>query len=88
MNDGAERDWRGLGECSTGSNPDIWFSTAGKNLREAKRLCGRCPVRKQCLAFALEESVAHGVWGGMSESERRSLPRNKRRESLAPVVAL
>lgn len=87
MNDGMEQDWRVLGECSAGRNPDIWFSTAVKNLREAKRLCGRCPVRQQCLAFALRESVSHGVWGGMSESERRSLPRGKRRESLVGAGA-
>jgi WhiB family redox-sensing transcriptional regulator len=67
-----EQDWRVRGECSK-RNPDMWFSTAGKNIKEAKRLCTMCSVRKQCLAFAVESSIPHGVWGGMSEVERRRL---------------
>jgi WhiB family transcriptional regulator, redox-sensing transcriptional regulator len=82
MSEGYERDWRVEGECAD-RNPDIWFSTAGKNLREAKRLCGLCSVKKECLAFAVESSIPHGIWGGLSEIERRGL----RRHRLLPVGA-
>lgn len=82
MNDCVTEDWRVRGQCAT-RDPDLWFSTAGKNLREAKRLCSLCAVRKQCLAFAIESAVTHGVWGGMSEIERRSIPRAKRAECIA-----
>jgi WhiB family transcriptional regulator, redox-sensing transcriptional regulator len=72
MDSGIEQDWRVRGECAD-RNPDMWFSTAGKNVREAKRLCRLCAVRKECLSFAVESSIPHGVWGGMSETERRGL---------------
>jgi len=39
----------------------------------AKSICARCPVREQCLAFALAAREAHGVWGGLNEVERRKL---------------
>lgn len=73
MDNSFEKDWRVRGECAD-RNPDMWFSTAGKKIREAKRLCRLCAVREECLAFAVESSIPHGVWGGMSESERRRLP--------------
>ena len=72
MDSGSEQDWRVRGECAD-RNPDMWFSTAGKNVREAKRLCRMCVVRRECLAFAVESAIPHGVWGGMSETERRGL---------------
>ena len=67
-----EQDWRTRGECVE-RNPDMWFSTAGKNVKEAKRLCRLCAVRRECLEFAVESSIPHGVWGGMSGIERRAL---------------
>ncbi|MFE6977040.1 WhiB family transcriptional regulator [Streptomyces sp. NPDC057682] len=42
-------------------------------IAEAKELCGWCPVRRECLDFALENSLKEGVWGGMTEAERRPL---------------
>jgi len=40
-------------------------------ITQAKAICADCPVRQQCLAFALDTRQVHGVWGGMSEDERR-----------------
>lgn len=54
---------------------DFWFPEKGGSTREAKGVCGRCPVRAECLAYALEHDERFGVWGGMSERERRRLLR-------------
>jgi WhiB family redox-sensing transcriptional regulator len=57
------------------AEPDLFFpiSSTGKSLEqvaEAKAVCARCLVRRQCLAFALRTRQMHGVWGGMTEEER------------------
>ena len=54
--------------------PDLpWFQKQGQKIDEAKAVCGRCPVRTECLAFALERHIEHGIWGGTSPPERRAL---------------
>jgi WhiB family redox-sensing transcriptional regulator len=52
-----------------------FFPEAGQPLTliEAKLLCAQCPVTEECLDFALEYEIEHGVWGGMSEEERAVL---------------
>ena len=70
-------DWRSRGACVS-ADPDLFFpvSSSGAGQRQAetaRALCGLCPVRPQCLAFALATSEAHGVWGGTTEEERRRL---------------
>jgi WhiB family transcriptional regulator, redox-sensing transcriptional regulator len=67
-------DWRSRGACRT-ADPDLFFpvSSSGMSnfqLRQAKVICGRCPVKAQCLEFALATHQVHGVWGGTSERER------------------
>jgi len=47
----------------------------GARQREARRLCGGCAVRTECLAHALDHRIEFGVWGGMTERERRALLR-------------
>lgn len=54
---------------------DFWFPDKGGSTREAKGVCGRCPVRAECLEYALANDERFGVWGGMSERERRRLRR-------------
>lgn len=44
-----------------------------RQLERAKAVCGRCPLRAECLAYALDAGEAHGVWGGLDEYERRVL---------------
>jgi WhiB family transcriptional regulator, redox-sensing transcriptional regulator len=58
------------------ADPELFFpiGTQGGSLRqieEAKRICRRCPVRRQCLAWALDTGVTDGVWGGTTPDERR-----------------
>ncbi len=45
-------------------DPDLWFAEAPADLERAKTLCAACPVRRQCLAAALERAEPLGVWGG------------------------
>lgn len=57
------------------ADPELFFpvSAAGKSLQqvtEAKAICAGCPVRAECLAFALRTKQTYGVWGGMTEEER------------------
>jgi WhiB family transcriptional regulator, redox-sensing transcriptional regulator len=49
--------------CYSGE-PDLWFADTPADLERAKTLCAACPVRRQCLAAALERAEPWGVWGG------------------------
>ncbi|MFV0131206.1 WhiB family transcriptional regulator [Streptomyces sp. HMX112] len=72
-------DWRHQAQCRD-EDPDLFFpiGNTGPALlqaEEAKAVCRRCPVREQCLRWALEFGQEAGVWGGLSEEERRALKR-------------
>jgi len=57
-------------------DPDIWFPEQGPALPitvEAKRLCSLCPVRVECLGYALAANERHGIWGGLSADARKRL---------------
>lgn len=54
---------------------DFFFPEPGSSVREAKRICGLCPIRATCLEYALSHDMRFGVWGGMSEKERLALRR-------------
>ena len=56
-------------------DPDLWFPEKGDRTAgvRAKQLCQGCPSRLPCLAYALENREPYGVWGGLSERERRGL---------------
>lgn len=69
--------WQNRAACKR-EDPELFFpiGTTGPALlriEEAKKVCKSCEVREQCLAWALEAGHDHGVWGGMSEEERRTL---------------
>lgn len=67
--------WTAAALCLTG-DPDLLFQRgAAQNL--AKLVCRGCPVRVDCLADALDNHVEYGVWGGMTERERRALLRRR-----------
>lgn len=56
------------------TDPDIFFPEKGiPILKEVKNLCARCPVKDQCLDYALSSDERHGIWGGTSERERKFL---------------
>jgi WhiB family transcriptional regulator, redox-sensing transcriptional regulator len=70
----SERNWRPLAACQS-ADPELFFpiSSTGKSLEqaaEAKAVCARCLVRRQCLAFALRTRQVYGIWGGLTEDER------------------
>ena len=57
------------------ADPEAFFPEKGGSTREAKRICAICPVQRDCLAYALDNDERFGIWGGMSERERRRLKR-------------
>lgn len=70
----AELDWRELGLCAQ-TDPDAFFPEKGGSTREAKLICSSCEVRAECLEYALANDERFGIWGGLSERERRRLRR-------------
>jgi len=64
--------WWFAGLCAQ-TDPELFFPEKGGSVREAKAVCAGCPVRAQCLAHALAHGERYGVWGGLSEPERRRL---------------
>lgn len=68
-----DQDWTAYGLCGR-EQPEALF-VSGAAQRQARLLCGRCPVRVECLVDALDHRVPFGVWGGMTERERRALLR-------------
>jgi WhiB family redox-sensing transcriptional regulator len=67
--------WRRDARCRRG-DPNELFVT-GARQREARVVCRVCPVRTECLAHALDHRIEFGVWGGMTERERRALLRRR-----------
>lgn len=63
--------WRTRAKCRTQEAEKLFLT--GREQRQAKIFCESCPVRTECLAFALDERMEFGVWGGMTERERRAL---------------
>ncbi len=64
--------WREHALCAQ-TDPEAFFPEKGGSTREAKKVCQTCPVQAECLAYALEHDERFGIWGGLSERERRRL---------------
>ncbi|MER3395430.1 MAG: transcriptional regulator [Acidimicrobiia bacterium] len=64
--------WQAYAACM-GVDPDLFFPERGASTREAKAVCSRCVVRTECLEYALANAEKFGIWGGMSERERRKI---------------
>jgi len=69
-------EWMVDGACR-GADPDIFFPGQGEATRPAKAICATCPIRAACLEYALDNGIAHGIWGGKSERERRVMRGNR-----------
>jgi WhiB family redox-sensing transcriptional regulator len=69
-----ELGWQERALCAQ-TDPEAFFPEKGGSTREAKRVCGGCEVRSECLGYALEHDERFGIWGGLSERERRRLKR-------------
>ena len=74
--------WRTMGMCR-GSDAAIFYpmSDDDADAAEAKMICELCPVRQPCLEFALSTREKHGVWGGLTERERRRVLRQRRKSA-------
>ena len=67
-----EREWQDQALCAQ-PDPEAFFPEKGGSTREAKRICMACAVRDECLEYALEHDERFGIWGGLSDRERRRL---------------
>ena len=64
--------WRELAACR-GTDLEVFFPGPGESAEAARRVCAACPVRQACLDYAITNRIAYGVWGGLTERERRAL---------------
>ena len=72
-------EWQRDAECAHYSGIVDFFPSRGESAQDAKAVCAACPVRDDCLEFALRMRITHGVWGGMTERERRQVRRRRLR---------
>lgn len=74
IGDTAELGWQDRALCAE-TDPEIFFPEKGGSVRDPKRVCARCEVRAECLEYAMDTGQPYGVWGGLTERERRRLKR-------------
>lgn len=67
-------DWTEHALCAQ-VDSDAWFPESGGPTAAAKHICAKCPVRSQCLDYALENHERFGIWGGLTVAERQRLGR-------------
>ncbi len=67
-----EAGWQDRALCAQ-TDPEAFFPEKGGSTREAKKVCLTCEVRQECLEAALDNDERFGIWGGLSERERRKL---------------
>jgi WhiB family redox-sensing transcriptional regulator len=80
---GNAANWRSAAACLL-ADPDLFFpissvGPAERQIARAKTICARCPVRRECLEFALGQGLAYGIWGGTTPEDRQRDRRRKRR---------
>ncbi len=78
--------WQEYANC-LGVDPDLFFPERGASTREAKEVCRGCVVQGECLEYALTNGEKFGIWGGMSERERRRIRRQRALERQAAAAA-
>lgn len=69
--------WQNKANCR-GVNPTLFYPERGVSTSEAKAVCSGCEVKEECLEFAVESGEKFGIWGGLSERERRVIRRQRR----------
>jgi WhiB family transcriptional regulator, redox-sensing transcriptional regulator len=84
-------DWRHKAICRDEDPEELFFPVGNSGpalaqIADAKVVCNRCPVTAECLSWALESGQDAGVWGGMSEDERRALKRRNARTRARTTV--
>ncbi len=75
-------DWMVEGNCRH-ADSSTFFPNDGVGVQVARDICATCPVKTPCLEYALRNRIAHGVWGGASERERRRIARRRREGATA-----
>lgn len=82
-------DWRDDAVCAQ-ADPEAFFpeKASSSSSAPAKQLCGTCPVRADCLAYALVRNERFGIWGGFTERERRTLARHRNQSAAAGDTSL
>lgn len=81
-----DQEWRQHGRCLH-AEPDLFYPLKGGSPEPAKRICNGtgdqppCPVREECLEWAMKTGEVHGVWGGKSKEQRRKLRKERSREA-------
>jgi WhiB family redox-sensing transcriptional regulator len=78
-----EYSWMHQARCR-GAQPTEFFPSDGLGVESAQHVCTGCPVRGECLEYALLNRIEHGVWGGASERERRRILRRRRELISSP----
>lgn len=83
--------WHQQAACLS-ADPELFFPNGltgmhARQAKQAKQICGSCPVREECLEFALASRQDFGVWGGLTEDERRSLRRSRQRKARRLAAA-
>lgn len=86
-----EGGWRAQAACR-GEDPELFFPVGStgpalEQIAKAKEVCAGCPVREVCLDFALSTGQGYGIWGGLTEDERRSLRRRRQRAAARRPAA-
>lgn len=81
--DASEQAWRQQGLC-WGANVDLWYPTRDESEgHQAETVCHGCPVRTECLEYALDNNEDIGIWGGTSARQRRRIRQARRRAGRA-----
>ena len=80
-----DRGWQARANCM-GVDPDLFFPERGSSTREAKEVCRGCVVREECLEYAVTYGEKFGIWGGLSERERRKIRRRRTLEAKTAVA--
>ena len=72
LEDEAALEWQDRALCAQ-TDPEAFFPEKGQSPKDAKRVCLACEVRDECLQYALDNDERFGIWGGLSERQRRKL---------------
>lgn len=64
--------WMDGASCAS-VDPELWFPENGRNPKDARKICARCPVAAQCREYALTNNERFGIWGNTSERDRRKI---------------
>ena len=83
--DPGETEWQDQALCAQ-TDPELFFPEKGGGSRDAKRICRQCPVRAECLEYALAHDERFGVWGAMTVSDRDRLTRARAASDSAPAA--